>query len=159
MKVKIVAVGKLKEKYLKQGIAEYQKRLSKYAKLEIIEVPDEPTSETASEKEIQQVKDTEGERILKKIKPDDYVYVLAIKGKMLTSEELAESMRQAVTYGKSTLVFVIGGSLGTSEAVNQRADHLISFGHMTLPHQLIRLVLSEQIYRSYRIQNGHAYHK
>ena len=159
MKVKIVAVGKLKEKYLKQGIAEYQKRLSKYAKLEIIEVPDEPTSETASEKEIQQVKDTEGERILKKIKPDDYVYVLAIKGKMLTSEELAESMRQAVTYGQSTLVFVIGGSLGTSEAVNQRADHLISFGHMTLPHQLIRLVLSEQIYRSYRIQNGHAYHK
>ena len=105
------------------------------------------------------MKDTEGERILKKIKPDDYVYVLAIKGKMLTSEELAESMRQAVTYGKSTLVFVIGGSLGTSEAVNQRADHLISFGHMTLPHQLIRLVLSEQIYRSYRIQNGHAYHK
>lgn len=159
MLVKIIAVGKLKEKYLKQGIAEYAKRLKNYTKFEVIEVKDEPTSEKASEKEITQIKEVEGERILAKIRPDDFVYVLAIKGEMLTSEALAESMRQVVTYGKSNLVFVIGGSLGTSLEVEQRANKKISFGKFTLPHQLMRLVLSEQIYRSFRIQNRHAYHK
>lgn len=159
MRVKIIAVGKLKEKYLKQGIAEYAKRLSKYCKFEVIEVKDEATPDSASDKEEEQIKIKEGQRILDKLAPSDYVYVLAIKGKMLSSEELAESMSQALIYGHSNLVFVIGGSLGTSHELEQRADQLISFGKLTFPHQLMRLVLSEQIYRSFRIQNGHAYHK
>ncbi|MCZ0717384.1 23S rRNA (pseudouridine(1915)-N(3))-methyltransferase RlmH [Aerococcus kribbianus] len=159
MRVKIIAVGKLKEKYLKQGIAEYAKRLGKYCKFEVIEVKDEATPDSASDKEEEQIKIKEGQRILDKIAPNDYVYVLAIKGKMLSSEELAESMSQSLIYGHSNLVFVIGGSLGTSHELEQRADQLISFGKLTFPHQLMRLVLSEQIYRSFRIQNGHAYHK
>ena len=105
------------------------------------------------------VKDAEGERILNKIKPDDYVYLLAINGQMLSAPELAKSMQSQMTRGKSTLVFVIGGSLGTSEAVNKRANQAISFGKMTLPHQLMRLVLTEQIYRAFRIQNNEPYHK
>lgn len=159
MIVKIIAVGKLKEKYLKQGIEEYAKRLTKYTKFEIIEIKDEATNENASDKENDIVKQAEGERILQKINPDDYVYLLAIDGKLMSSEELAHSMEKQTTYGKSTLVFVIGGSLGTSDEVYKRANEKISFGRMTLPHQLMRLVLSEQIYRSFRIQNGHAYHK
>lgn len=159
MLIKIISVGKLKEKYLKQGIEEYSKRLSRYTKFEMIEVKDEPTKENASETEDEIVKDVEGRRILNKIKPDDYVYLLAINGQMLTSPELAKSMQSQMTQGKSTLVFVIGGSLGTSEAVNKRANKAISFGKMTLPHQLMRLVLTEQIYRAFRIQNNEPYHK
>ncbi|MFW3505379.1 23S rRNA (pseudouridine(1915)-N(3))-methyltransferase RlmH [Aerococcus viridans] len=159
MLIKIISVGKLKEKYLKQGIEEYSKRLSRYTKIEIIEVKDEPTKENASESEDEIVKDAEGERILNKIKPDDYVYLLAINGQMLSSPELAKSMQSQMTRGKSTLVFVIGGSLGTSSAVNQRANQAVSFGKMTLPHQLMRLVLTEQIYRAFRIQNNEPYHK
>lgn len=159
MLIKIISVGKLKEKYLKQGIEEYSKRLSRYTKIEIIEVKDEPTKENASESEDEMVKDAEGERILNKIKADDYVYLLAINGQMLSSPELAKSMQSQMTRGKSTLVFVIGGSLGTSEAVNKRANQAVSFGKMTLPHQLMRLVLTEQIYRAFRIQNNEPYHK
>ncbi|MEY8370066.1 23S rRNA (pseudouridine(1915)-N(3))-methyltransferase RlmH [Aerococcaceae bacterium 50-4] len=159
MMIKIISVGKLKEKYLKQGIEEYAKRLSRYTKFEIVEVKDEPTKENASEAEEAMVKDAEGERILSKIKPDDFVYLLAINGQMLSSPELANSMQMQMTQGKSILVFVIGGSLGTSDAVNKRANQAISFGKMTLPHQLMRLVLTEQIYRSFRIQNNEPYHK
>ncbi|HCT97355.1 23S rRNA (pseudouridine(1915)-N(3))-methyltransferase RlmH [Carnobacterium sp. PL12RED10] len=159
MLIKIISVGKLKEKYLKQGIEEYAKRLSRYTKFEIIEVKDEPTKENASEAEDEMVKNAEGERILSKIKADDFVYLLAINGQMLSSLELAKSMQVQMTQGKSTLVFVIGGSLGTSDAVNKRANQAISFGKMTLPHQLMRLVLTEQIYRAFRIQNNEPYHK
>lgn len=158
MLIKIISVGKLKEKYLKQGIEEYAKRLSRYTKFEIIEVKDEPTKENA-EAEDEMVKNAEGERILSKIKADDFVYLLAINGQMLSSLELAKSMQVQMTQGKSTLVFVIGGSLGTSDAVNKRANQAISFGKMTLPHQLMRLVLTEQIYRAFRIQNNEPYHK
>ncbi|MGX7030649.1 23S rRNA (pseudouridine(1915)-N(3))-methyltransferase RlmH [Vagococcus zengguangii] len=159
MKVTIIGVGKLKEKYLKQGIAEYAKRLGKYTKFEIIEVPDEQAPENLSEAEMLQVKQKEGERILSKIKDTDYVYALVIQGKLISSENLAKTMENATIQGKSHLVFVIGGSLGLSDEVVKRSNEQISFGRITLPHQLMRLVLSEQVYRGFRIMNGHAYHK
>ncbi|MGX6961731.1 23S rRNA (pseudouridine(1915)-N(3))-methyltransferase RlmH [Vagococcus xieshaowenii] len=159
MKVTIIGVGKLKEKYLKQGIEEYAKRLSKYTKFDIIEVPDEQAPENLSPAEMIQVKQKEGERILSKIKDTDYVYALVIQGKLVSSEELAKTMEQATIQGKSHLVFIIGGSLGLSDDVIKRSNEQLSFGRITLPHQLMRLVLSEQVYRGFRIMNGHAYHK
>ena len=159
MAVKIIAVGKVKEAYLREGIAEYTKRLHPYTTFEIIELADEATQKTASEKENIQVKNKEGERILAKISPDDYVIEMAIKGKQLTSEAFAEQIRTEQIYCSGDIVFVIGGSLGTSQAVMQRANAHISFGKVTYPHQLMRLILIEQIYRAYRIMNGHAYHK
>lgn len=159
MKVTIIGVGKLKEKYLKQGIAEYAKRLNKYTKFEIVEVSDEQAPENLSEAEMQLVKKKEGERILSKIKDTDYVYALVIQGKLVSSEELAKTMENATIQGKSHLVFIIGGSLGLSDDVIKRSNEQVSFGRITLPHQLMRLVLSEQVYRGFRIMNGHAYHK
>ena len=159
MKITIVSVGKLKEKYLKQGIQEFLKRLSSYAKVEIIEVADEKAPENLSEAEEKQVKDKEGERILQAISPDTYVITLEIEGKMLSSEQLAKKMDELATYGKSKVAFVIGGSLGISEAVQQRCDFAISFSKMTFPHQLMRLVLLEQVYRGFRINRGEPYHK
>lgn len=154
MKITIVSVGKLKEKYLKQGIQEFLKRLSSYAKVEIIEVADEKAPENLSEAEEKQVKDKEGERILQAISPDTYVITLEIEGKMLSSEQLAKKMDELATYGKSKVAFVIGGSLGISEAVQQRSDFAISFSKMTFPHQLMRLVLLEQVYRGFRLIGG-----
>lgn len=159
LKIKIVAVGKLKEKYLKQGIDEYAKRLGKYCKFEIIEVPDEKAPESLSETEMVQLKEREGIKILNKIGEGDYVYALAIDGKNISSEELAASVDKVTLAGKSTLTFVIGGSLGLSPEVMARSNQKISFGRVTYPHQLMRLILSEQIYRSFRIIHGHAYHK
>lgn len=159
MKITIVSVGKLKEKYLKQGIQEFLKRLSSYAKVEIIEVADEKAPENLSEAEEKQVKDKEGERILQAISPDTYVITLEIEGRMLSSEQLAKKMDELATYGKSKVAFVIGGSLGISEAVQQRSDFAISFSKMTFPHQLMRLVLLEQVYRGFRINRGEPYHK
>lgn len=159
MNIKIVCVGKLKEKYFKDGIAEYMKRMDRYAKMKIVQVPDEKAPEKLSPAEMEQVKQVEGERILSKIKDKEYVYVTAIKGKERTSEEFAKEIQDLATYGHSDITFVIGGSLGTSEAVNRRADDLISFGKFTMPHQLMRLVLSEQIYRAFMINNGSPYHK
>lgn len=159
MNIKIVCVGKLKEKYFKDGIAEYMKRMDRYAKMKIVQVPDEKAPEKLSPAEMEQVKQVEGERILSKIKDKEYVYVTAIKGKERTSEEFAKEIQDLATYGHSDITFVIGGSLGTSEAVNKRADELISFGKFTMPHQLMRLVLSEQIYRAFMINNGSPYHK
>lgn len=159
MKVRIIAVGKLKEKYLKQGIDEYAKRLGKYCKFEIIEVADEKAPETLSEAEMLQIKEKEGQKILAKIGDNDFVYALAINGKDYTSEEFADSVDKVTTQGKSTINFVIGGSLGLSAEVINRADQQISFGRVTYPHQLMRLILSEQIYRCFRILHGHAYHK
>ncbi|PAQ14101.1 23S rRNA (pseudouridine(1915)-N(3))-methyltransferase RlmH [Bacillaceae bacterium SAOS 7] len=159
MNISIITVGKLKEKYLKQGIDEYTKRLSAYAKIEIIEVADEKAPEELSPTELEQVKNKEGERILAKISLDAYVIALAIEGKMKTSEELAKQLDQLATYGKSKVAFVIGGSLGLGKDVMQRANDTLSFSKMTFPHQLMRLILVEQVYRSFRIMRGEPYHK
>ena len=159
MNIKIVCVGKLKEKYLKDGIAEYVKRMSRFAKVKIVQVPDEKAPEKLSPAEMEQVKEIEGKRILDKIKDKEYVYVTAIKGKERTSEAFAKELSNLTTYGHSDITFVIGGSLGTSDAVNKRADDLISFGKFTMPHQLMRLVLIEQIYRAFMINSGSPYHK
>lgn len=157
--ISIVTVGKLKEKYLKQGIEEYIKRLSAYAKIEVVEVPDEKAPEQLSDTEMEQVKQKEGERILTKIHPDSHVIALAIQGRMLTSEQLAANLDNLATYGKSKITFVIGGSLGLSEDVLKRADEQLSFSKMTFPHQLMRLILVEQVYRAFRIMRGEPYHK
>lgn len=159
MNIKIVCVGKLKEKYFKDGIAEYVKRMSRFAKVKIVQVPDEKAPEKLSPAEMEQVKEIEGKRILDKIKDKEYVYVTAIKGKERTSEAFAKELLNLTTYGHSDITFVIGGSLGTSDAVNKRADDLISFGKFTMPHQLMRLVLIEQIYRAFMINSGSPYHK
>jgi 23S rRNA (pseudouridine1915-N3)-methyltransferase len=155
----IISVGKLKEKYLKQGIDEYVKRLSGYAKIEIIEVPDEKAPEHLSEQEMEQVKQKEGERILAKISEDTYVIALATEGTMKSSEQFAKRLDELATYGKSKIAFVIGGSLGLSKEVMQRADEALSFSKMTFPHQLMRLILLEQVYREFRINRGEPYHK
>lgn len=159
MKIKIIAVGKLKEKYLKQGIDEYAKRLGKYCKFEIIEVPDEKAPETLSEAEMLGIKEKEGQRIISKIGDGDFVFALAINGNDYTSEQFSEVINQATISGKSTITFIIGGSLGLSETVMSRCNQTISFGRVTYPHQLMRLILTEQVYRCFRIINGHAYHK
>ena len=159
MKIKIVTVGKLKEKYLKDGITEYSKRLSRFANLEMIELADEKTPDRASNSENQKILELEGTRILSKIGDRDFVIVLAIEGKTLSSEEFSKQLEQAPINGFSTLTFVIGGSLGLSPQVKKRANLSISFGRLTLPHQLMRLVLVEQIYRAFTIQQGSPYHK
>lgn len=159
MKITILSVGKIKEKYLQQAIAEYTKRLSRYCKLEIIQVEDEKTPDHASEKQEDQIKGTEAERLMKHIKDNDYVLALAIQGEMLTSEQLAAKIDQCGIQGESSLVFVIGGSLGLHDRVLKRADYQLSFSRMTFPHQLMRVILLEQIYRSYRIIKGEPYHK
>ncbi|TLQ04461.1 23S rRNA (pseudouridine(1915)-N(3))-methyltransferase RlmH [Pediococcus stilesii] len=159
MNIKIIVVGKLKEKYLKQGIAEYAKRLSKFCKFQIIEVADEKAPESLSEAQMEDVKNKEGERILSKVKDRDYVFTLEIKGKERSSEELSAEMAKLATYGNSDITFIIGGSLGLSSDVMKRSNSAISFGRFTLPHQLMRLVLTEQIYRSFMIQAGSPYHK
>lgn len=159
MNISIVTVGKIKEKYLKQGIDEYKKRLSKYAKVTIIEVPDEKAPEELSEIQMEQVRKVEGEKILAKIAPNSYCIALAIEGKQKSSEELAKSIEELGTYGKSKIAFIIGGSLGLSDDVLKRADEKLSFSKMTFPHQLMRLILLEQIYRAFRINRGEPYHK
>lgn len=157
--ISIITVGKLKEKYLRQGIEEYLKRLSAYAKVEVAEVADEKAPEELSELEMLQVKQKEGERILAKISQDTYVIALAIQGKLQSSEELANTLDKLATYGKSKIAFVIGGSLGLSEEVLKRSNEQLSFSRMTFPHQLMRLILVEQIYRTFRINRNEPYHK
>ncbi|OCS87926.1 23S rRNA (pseudouridine(1915)-N(3))-methyltransferase RlmH [Caryophanon tenue] len=159
MNISIITVGKLKEKYLKMGIDEYAKRLGSYAKIDLIEVPDEKAPEQLSEAEMEIVKKKEAERILAKIGADTYVIALAINGKQKTSEQMAKDIESLMTYGRSKVAFVIGGSLGLHDDVLKRADEQQSFGKMTLPHQLMKLVLIEQIYRSFRIIKGEPYHK
>lgn len=159
MKIKIVTVGKLKEKYLKDGIAEYSKRISRFATIEIIELADEKTPDRASDSENAKILAVEGNRILSKIGDREFVVVLAIEGKTLSSEEFSKQLEQASINGFSTLTFVIGGSLGLSKEVKKRANLSVSFGRLTLPHQLMRLVLTEQIYRAFTIQQGSPYHK
>lgn len=159
MKITILSVGKLKEKYWKQAIAEYEKRLSAYTKIEIIEVPDEKAPENMSDKEIEQVKEKEGDRILAKIKPQSTVITLEIQGNMLSSEGLAKQLEQRMTQGQSDFVFIIGGSNGLHQDVLSRSDYALSFSKMTFPHQMMRVVLIEQVYRAFKIMRGEAYHK
>lgn len=159
MNISIITVGKLKEKYLKEGINEYLKRLSKYAKVDVIEIADEKAPENLSAKEEEMVKDKEGQGILKYIKDNMYVVALDIKGKQLSSEELADFLSQRALLGESNIAFVIGGSLGLSQALLNRANYKLSFSKMTFPHQLMRLILLEQVYRGFRIINNEPYHK
>ncbi|VMQ06801.1 rRNA large subunit methyltransferase [Streptococcus pneumoniae] len=159
MKIKVVTVGKLKEKYLKDGIAEYSKRISRFAKFEMIDLSDEKTPDKASESENQKILEIEGQRILSKIADRDFVIVLAIEGKTFFSEEFSKQLEETSIKGFSTLTFIIGGSLGLSSSVKNRANLSVSFGRLTLPHQLMRLVLVEQIYRAFTIQQGFPYHK
>ena len=155
----MLAVGTIKEKYLVQGISEYAKRLSRYCKLEIVEVADEKTPDKAGDAVEAQIKETEGRRLLKYIREGDYVVALAIQGKMLDSIELSKLVENLGIQGESSLVFVIGGSLGLSDEVMRRADYLLSFSKMTFPHQMMRMILLEQIYRGYRIMMREPYHK
>ena len=159
MKIKVVTVGKLKDKYLKDGIAEYSKRISRFAKFEMIELSDEKTPDKASESENQKILEIEGQRILSKIADRDFVIVLAIEGKTFFSEEFSKQLEETSIKGVSTLTFISGGSLGLSSSVKNRANLSVSFGRLTLPHQLMRLVLVEQIYRAFTIQQGFPYHK
>ncbi len=159
MKITIVCVGKIKEKFYRDALVEYTKRLSRYCSLSITEVADEKTKEQASDVECAIIKDREGERILKSIREDGYVIALAIDGKNLDSVELSKKIENLALTGKSNLYFVIGGSLGLSDEVMKRADYKLSFSRMTFPHQLMRVILLEQIYRSYRIINHEPYHK
>ncbi len=158
MKVSIICVGKIKEKFYTEAIREYAKRMTRFADFEVIEVPDERIPDNASEKEIEQLKKREGEKILSKIKPQSYVISLCIEGKTLDSEELAQTVKSACQ-STSHIVFIIGGSCGLSDEVKARSALRLSFGRMTLPHQLMRVVLSEQIYRSFMINSGAQYHK
>lgn len=159
MKITLITVGKIKEKYLKDAIAEYSKRLSKYCKLEIVEVADEKTPDKASENVERQIRQKEGERILRYVKDDAYVFTLEIGGTMLDSVAFAKKMETLGIQGKSHLIFIIGGSIGLGEEVLRRSDYALSFSKMTFPHQLMRVILLEQVYRGYRIIEGAPYHK
>ncbi|ANU14612.1 methyltransferase RlmH [Planococcus halocryophilus Or1] len=159
MNISIISVGKLKEKYLKSGIEEYTKRLGSYSKINEIEVADEKAPEQLSDADMEIVKKKEADRILAKISADAYVIALAIDGKMKTSEQLAKDIESLMTYGRSKIVFVIGGSLGLHDEVLKRADEKLSFSKMTFPHQLMKLILVEQVYRAFRIMKGEPYHK
>jgi 23S rRNA (pseudouridine1915-N3)-methyltransferase len=159
MNISIITVGKLKEKYLKDGIEEYKKRLTRYCNLEIIEVPDEKAPENLSEKEAEQIKAKEGCAILKHLKENTYPIVLAIEGKNFSSEEFATQISTLAVNGNSHLTFIIGGSLGLSTEVLNTAKLKLSFSKMTFPHQLMRLILIEQIYRGFRIIGNEPYHK
>ena len=150
MKITLITVGKIKEKYLTAAVAEYEKRLSRYCRLEIVETPDEKTPDGAGEALEEQIRSKEGARILAHVKENAYVVALAIEGNMLSSVGVR---------GESHIQFIIGGSLGLSAEVLKRADYRLSFSRMTFPHQLMRVILLEQIYRSYRIMSGEPYHK
>ncbi len=159
LNITLVTVGKIKEKFFKDAIAEYSKRLTRYCKLNIIEVQDEKTPDNASLKDEQIIKDKEGEGILRYLKDNMYVVALDLKGKMLSSEELSGFIKDLEVRGDSNTAFIIGGSLGLSTSVLNRANYTVCFSKMTFPHQLIRVVLLEQIYRGYRIMKGEPYHK
>ncbi len=159
MKITILTVGKIKEKFYRDAVGEYEKRLSRYCKLDIVEVADEKTPEHASAAENQKILEKEGERILANVRDNTYVIILAIKGKMLDSVELSQKISDLTVSGISDITFIIGGSLGLSNKVVKRGDFLLSFSPMTFPHQLMRVILLEQIYRSCRIANNEPYHK
>ncbi|ONI43909.1 23S rRNA (pseudouridine(1915)-N(3))-methyltransferase RlmH [Candidatus Epulonipiscium fishelsonii] len=159
MKLDIVCVGKLKEKYLLEGIQEYSKRLSKYCKMQIIEIADEKTKDGASANEENIIKQKEGEKILRAIKENSYIVALDLKGEMLTSEQFADFIQKRGLNRDSYITFIIGGSLGISKDVLSKAHYTLCFSKMTFPHQLFRVMVTEQIYRAYRINLGEPYHK
>jgi len=159
MNITVLAIGKLKEKYWQDAINEYSKRMKSYCNLQIIELKESPLRANPSAADEQAVKDAEGADILNKIKPSDFVITLEIKGKGLSSEQLAQKIETLAINGKSSIVFVIGGSLGLSESVSKRSDFKLSFSAMTFPHQMMRVILLEQIYRSFKINRNEAYHK
>jgi 23S rRNA (pseudouridine1915-N3)-methyltransferase len=159
MNIRILTVGKIKEKYFRDAIEEYRKRLGRYCTVNFIQVEDEKTPDGAAPALEDQIRRTEGQRLLKHLKEDDYVIALAIEGENPDSEEMARQLSNLAAHGKSSLVFVIGGSLGLSEEVLSRADWLLSFSRMTFPHQLMQVILLEQIYRSFRIMRNEPYHK
>lgn len=159
MRIQLITIGKLKEKFLKQACDEYLKRLQSYAKVDVVELPEEKSSDNPSDAEINQVLRKEGERILKTLHPDTYAIVLAVNGEMVSSPQLAKKMEQFTTYGNSHFTFIIGGSYGLSKEVYNRSDWDLSFSQMTFPHQLMRVFLLEQIYRACKINRGETYHK
>lgn len=159
LRIKIVLVGKIKEKYLTDGVQEYLKRLTPYAKAEVVYLPDEPIPEGASLAQEEQVKAREGERILKLLEPGQFAVAMDLRGQSLSSEELAAFLGERALRGQSSLVFVIGGSLGLSPEVLARADAKISLGRMTFLHQMVPMILLEQIYRGFKINRGEPYHK
>lgn len=159
MKITLVTVGKMKEKYLRDAVAEYAKRLGKYCKLEVIETADEKTPDHASDTVEETIRAKEAERILRYIREDAFVITLEIQGKQLSSEELAKKIETLGVQGKSHIIFVIGGSIGLGKEVLERSDFALSFSKMTFPHQLMRVILLEQVYRSFRIMKGEPYHK
>lgn len=159
MKIKVVCVGKIKEKFYRDAIEEYKKRLSAYAKVEIVEVADEKTPDKASDALNQQIKMKEGKRLLSKMGDQDFMILLDLQGQMLSSEQLSDYISERMVGGISSLVLVIGGSLGVSEEVKARANYTLCFSKMTFPHQLMRVILLEQIYRAYKIMNHEPYHK
>ncbi len=159
MQIQLITVGKLKEKYWNDAVGEYSKRLGAYAKLDLREVPDEKAPENMSAAEAEQVKEREGERILAAIKPDAHVIALAIEGETWSSEQLAAHLDKQAIYGGGSVAFVIGGSLGLSRAVLSRADKKLSFGRMTYPHQMMKVLILEQVYRAFKINRGEPYHK
>ena len=159
MKINIICVGKLKEKYFKDAIDEYSKRMKRFCTFNIIELPDEKIPDNASDAEEKKILQTEGEKILKHIMPDDYVFSLCVEGKGMSSEKLAAKLSELMLMGKSTVDFIIGGSLGLDISVKNRSDFRLSFSEMTFPHQLMRVILCEQLYRAFKINNNEKYHK
>lgn len=159
MKITVISVGKVKEKFYRDAISEYEKRLSRYCKFQIIEVADEKTPDKAGFNEEEQIKEKEADRILSHVKDDAFVITLEIKGKKIDSVEFARLLEQKGIHGISHIQFIIGGSLGLHEKVSDRSDYKLSFSDMTFPHQLMRVILSEQLYRAYRIISGEPYHK
>ena len=158
MKISIVAAGKLKEKYLTEGIKEFLKRLTPFANVNIIEINEEKMKDNPSEAEKQQVLAQEGQRLLKQVPEGSYLIVLDVYGKNLSSEELAAKIDELALAGKSHITFLIGGAFGLSQEVRQAADLLLSFSNMTFTHQMVRLLLVEQIYRAFKINRGEKYH-
>lgn len=159
MQIDIIAVGKIKENYIQKGLQEYLKRLGPYARIKIIEVYDEKIPANASLAEEEGIRQREGDKILAKVKPDSFIITLEIDGELLTSDAFAQKIEQLMVSGRSHLTFIIGGSIGLSDDIKKRADLAISFGHFTYPHQLIRLILLEQIYRCYKIIRKEPYHR
>ncbi len=159
MKISIISIGNIKEKYLKDAISEYTKRLSKWTRIEFLNASDEAICDNPSQKEIEIIKNKEGEKILKMLPNNSYKIVLDLRGEMITSEGLAEKLLDVFSYNNSHICFIIGGSLGLSKAVIDKADYKLSFSKMTFPHQLMQVILLEQIYRAFKINNNEAYHK
>ena len=159
MNIRIIAVGKIKEKYIQDGIKEFSKRLSRYCMLDIIEIDDQKAPENLSEKEMKIVKTKEGEKILTKIPQNSFIISLEIEGKQISSEDLSKKIEDLMIAGINDIIFIIGGSLGLSQEAKNRANYRLSFSKMTFPHQLMRLILLEQIYRGFRIMKGEPYHK